>query len=156
MKKLLLLFCASTLFGASFSITISPKLFKAGITKANRLHKFVYIAEGLAAAASLGADGYSTERAIGVPGIHEANPLFVNSGTGSFSQYKFWAYKSGGAALPIVATYILHKVRQDNAVTDVVSIGTAGVLTAGFTWVAVHNIRLTNRIEREQAAAPAF
>ncbi len=154
-KTLLLLVCGSTLFGAQFSVTVFPKLLKAGIREKSRLHKFVYIAEGLAAAASLGADGYSTEHGIDIPGVQEVNPLFVGRGTNSFSQVKFWAYKSAGAALPIVATYVLHKTRDDNAATDIASIATAGAITAGFTWVAIHNFTIVNRIEKEQAAANA-
>ncbi|HUP04967.1 MAG TPA: hypothetical protein VMU19_13315 [Bryobacteraceae bacterium] len=119
----------------------------------NKLHKFVYLAEGVAAAASLGADGYTTERGIGIAGVQEANPLFLGRGGSSFSQYKFWTYKVGLADVPFVITYVLHKKRVDDALTDALSIGTSGIIAAGFTWVAVHNVTIADRIQRENLGA---
>ena len=136
----LILALAVPVFPANFSIAISPAMFKSGTNRPNRSHRWVYIAEGLAAAASLGLDGYSTERAI-ARGLHETNPLFIDQG-GRFSQYKFWSFKSAGAALPFLATYIGHKQRKDSELTDIVSIAGSGLVTALFTSDAIHNIRL--------------
>jgi hypothetical protein len=139
---------ASTATAASFSITISPSLLKAGLTQPNRLHAAIYVAEACAAAASLGADGWSTERGISQGSVRESNPLFLTGGTGQFSQYKFWSYKVVGASLPFVATWLLHKRKIDTKATDIESIGASSAVAGFFCWAAAHNIRLEDRLAK--------
>jgi hypothetical protein len=146
---------ALTAQAASISLDITKLTALKGDSK---LHKFVYLAETLAAAASLGADGYSTEvavvqtpnslRAHGYPCnpcIAESNALFLQNGTGQFSQLKFWGYKGGLAISPFVLTWALHHWRDDSTSTDVASIIGASGLTALFTTAAIKNLDLAKR-----------
>ena len=110
---------------------------------AGALHKLVYVAQAVTVVASLGVDGYSTERCIGVPGIRETNPLFVD-GSGRFSQYRFWTIKSIMSLAPIAFSYIAHKKRNDNTTTDLVSIASSGILTLVYTRAGVHNMSLVD------------
>lgn len=121
----------------------------ATTANAGGLHKFVYVAEAVAAVASLGFDGYSTERGIGVPGVRESNVLFLN-GSGQFSQPRFWTLKAAMAAFPIVMTYIGHKKRGNNETADIISITSSTALAAVYTWSGVHNINLVNQVAARQ------
>ena len=116
----------------------------ATTANAGGLHKFVYVAEAVAAVASLGLDGYSTERGIGVPGIRESNSLFLN-GSGQFSQPRFWSIKVAMAAVPLVMTYIGRKKRGNNEFTDLLSITSSSALAAVYTWTGIHNLNLVNQ-----------
>jgi len=111
---------------------------------AGALHKLVYVAQAAALVASLGVDGYSTERCIGVPGIRETNPLFVD-GSGRFRQSGFWTVKSLVSLAPMAFTYIAHKRRTENATTDLVSIASSGILTLEYTRARIHNMSLVDR-----------
>jgi hypothetical protein len=60
-------------------------------------------------AASLAGDGWSTQRALALPGVHEVNPLarpFVGSSAGEA------AYSSAGLALVAGAMYLAHKTNH--------------------------------------------
>jgi hypothetical protein len=62
-----------------------------------------------AVAASLAGDGWSTQRALALPGVHEVNPLarpFVGSRAGEA------AYSSAGMALVAGAMYLAHKTNH--------------------------------------------
>lgn len=158
---LLGLVMVSGLFAAQVSVSINP--LKLG--KETKMHRLVYIAEALAAGASLGADGYSTEVAVVQtprnllrrqgycnPCIVEANPLFEASSNGvkSFSQLKFWTYKSLLAAAPFAGTFAIHKLHKESMATDVASIISSGSEAAFYTTVAFKNFHLADKVTHEQ------
>ncbi|HEY6305218.1 MAG TPA: hypothetical protein VI488_02015 [Candidatus Angelobacter sp.] len=62
-----------------------------------------------AVAASLAGDGWSTQRALALPGAHEVNPVarpFVSSTAGEA------AYSSAGLALAVGGIYLAHKTNH--------------------------------------------
>jgi hypothetical protein len=112
---------------------------------AGLLHKLVYVAQAANVVASLGVDGYSSERAIGVPGLRETNSMFVD-GSGRFLQCRFWTIKSVIAVVPIVVTYIQHKrSHYDSPTTDLVSIASSGATAAWYARAGIHNLSLVDR-----------
>jgi hypothetical protein len=75
-------------------------------------HNFFDVKNSLAfvaVAASLAGDGWSTQRALALPGVREVNPLarpFVSSRAGEA------AYSSAGLALVAGAMYLAHKTNH--------------------------------------------
>lgn len=75
-------------------------------------HTFFDLKNSLAltsVAASLAGDGWSTQRALAYPGVHEVNPLarpFVGSSAGEA------AYSSAGLALVAGAMYLAHRTNH--------------------------------------------
>jgi hypothetical protein len=75
-------------------------------------HSFFDLKNSLAltaVAASLAGDGWSTQRALALPGVHEVNPVarpFVGSRAGEA------AYSSAGLALVAGAMYLAHKTNH--------------------------------------------
>lgn len=76
------------------------------------VHKFFDLRNSLAissVAASLAGDGWSTQRALALPGAHEVNPVarsFVSSRAGEI------AYSGAGFALVTGGMYLAHKTNH--------------------------------------------
>lgn len=149
---------------ANIGITVNP----LALRTETKLHRLVYVAQLLAAGASLGADGYSTEVAVvrtprnlrragyGCnPCVVESNALFLDSSHGvqSFSQAKFWTYKGLLAAGGFGMTYAIHKAHKDTVSSDVASIVASSAAAALFTTVAMKNLHLADKITAENHAA---
>lgn len=85
---------------------------KVKLRAAPAAHRFFDLKNSLAlttVAASLAGDGWSTQQALGLPGVHEVNPLarpFVGSRAGEA------AYSSAGLALVAGAMYLAHKTNH--------------------------------------------
>jgi hypothetical protein len=100
---------SATPSGDSVPVAAKPKV---QLRVALPVHRFFDLKNSLAlttVAASLAADGWSTQRALALPGVHEVNPLarpFVSSSAGEA------AYSSAGLALVAGAMYLAHKTNH--------------------------------------------
>jgi hypothetical protein len=153
---------------ANFGVTINPMVLVH--SDATKMHKLVYVAEALAAMASLGADGYSSEVAVVQtpawlrkhgygcsPCIVESNALFLHNVAGEqqFSQAKFWTYKSVVAASGFAGTWAIHRMHKDDVHSDIASIVSSGASAAFFTSIAFHNLHLASSIKAQNVMARA-
>lgn len=122
---------------------------KAATTSSNTLHRVTFWVSVGGAVASLLIDGGSTEYVNAhdtrfYPGVgwqqvsFETNTFFTTNG--QISQAKLWASKTGLAALPFLASWLVHDFApQDSKVVDITDIAVVSGLSAWYTEAGIRN-----------------